>query len=59
MRDAGKAVLLVSAELDEIMSLADHIVVMFRGRIAGCVPAPGADRAAIGLMMAGIARDAA
>ena len=35
MRDAGKAVLLVSVELDEIMSLADRILVMFDGTITG------------------------
>ena len=35
LRDAGKAVLLVSVELDEIMSLSDRIAVMFDGRIMG------------------------
>jgi ABC-type uncharacterized transport system ATPase subunit len=35
MRDAGKAVLLVSVELDEIRSLADRVLVMFDGRIVG------------------------
>ena len=35
LRDAGKAVLLISVELDEVMSLADRIVVMFDGRITG------------------------
>ena len=35
MRDAGKAVLLVSVELDEIMSLSDRILVMFDGTITG------------------------
>ena len=35
MRDAGKAVLLVSVELDEIRSLSDRILVMFAGRIVG------------------------
>jgi energy-coupling factor transporter ATP-binding protein EcfA2 len=35
MRDAGKAVLVVSVELDEIRSLSDRILVMFAGRIVG------------------------
>ena len=38
MRDAGGAVLLVSVELDEILSLADRILVMCGGRIVGEVP---------------------
>ena len=49
MRDAGKAILLVSVELDEIMALSDRILVMFDGALA---PAE-ADERAIGLMMAG------
>ena len=40
MRDAGKAVLLVSVELDEILALADRILVMCGGRITGELPAP-------------------
>ena len=43
MRDAGKAVLLVSVELDEIRSLSDRILVMFDGRIVG-ERGPGGDR---------------
>jgi energy-coupling factor transporter ATP-binding protein EcfA2 len=35
LRDAGKAILLVSCELDEILGLADRILVMFDGRIVG------------------------
>lgn len=53
-RDAGCAVLLVSSELDEIMSLSDRIAVMYRGRIVGVVPAEDATREEIGLLMAGI-----
>ena len=45
MRDAGKAVLLVSVELDEILSLADRILVMFDGRITGELAATEARRA--------------
>ncbi|WP_207484012.1 ABC transporter ATP-binding protein [Arenibaculum pallidiluteum] len=59
MRDAGKAILLVSVELDEIMGLSDRILVMFDGRLVGEVPAAGADERTLGLMMAGVARDAA
>jgi simple sugar transport system ATP-binding protein len=59
MRDAGKAVLLVSVELDEIRSLSDRILVMFAGRIAG-ERGPEAGEGEIGLLMAGVeAREAA
>jgi simple sugar transport system ATP-binding protein len=54
MRDAGKAVLLVSVELDEIMSLADRILVMFDGTITGELAADSADERRIGLLMAGV-----
>ncbi|MGG5821123.1 ABC transporter ATP-binding protein [Falsiroseomonas sp. HW251] len=53
-RDAGKAVLLVSVELDEILALSDRILVMFDGRLVGEVPA-GADERQLGLLMAGAA----
>jgi simple sugar transport system ATP-binding protein len=59
MRDAGKAILLVSVELDEVMSLADRILVMFAGRIVGEVAAVEATEQILGLMMAGIEREAA
>ena len=52
-RDAGKAVLLISFELDEIMNLSDRIDVMFRGKIAGSVEGGKAEQATLGLMMAG------
>lgn len=53
MRDAGKAVLLVSVELDEIRSLADRILVMFDGNIVGeC--GPEATEGELGLLMAGV-----
>jgi ABC-type uncharacterized transport system ATPase subunit len=51
-RDAGCAVLVVSVELDEVMSLADRILVMCGGRIVGEVPGPAADERTLGLMMA-------
>ena len=53
MRDAGKAILLVSVELDEIMSLSDRILVMFDGAIVGEVTQAEADERTLGLMMAG------
>jgi general nucleoside transport system ATP-binding protein len=56
MRDQGKAILLVSVELDEIRSLADRILVMFAGRIVGEV-APDATEGEIGLLMAGVAKE--
>ncbi len=54
-RDAGCAVLVVSVELDEILALADRVLVMVAGRIAGELPAGGADERTLGLMMAGAA----
>ncbi|MEM9106646.1 MAG: ABC transporter ATP-binding protein [Pseudomonadota bacterium] len=53
MRDAGKAVLLVSVELDEIRALSDRILVMFAGRIVG-ERTPEATEGELGLLMAGI-----
>ena len=54
LRDAGKAVLLVSVELDEILSLSDRIAVMFDGQIMGeRLPADTNERE-LGLMMAGV-----
>jgi simple sugar transport system ATP-binding protein len=52
-RDAGAAVLLVSSELDEVMALADRVVVMYRGRIAGELSAERLTRDNVGILMAG------
>jgi simple sugar transport system ATP-binding protein len=52
-RNAGAAVLLVSFELDEILTLADRILVLYRGRIAGEFERAAVDRAQIGRLMAG------
>jgi simple sugar transport system ATP-binding protein len=52
-RDRGAAVLLVSVELDEIRALSDRIVVMYRGQIAGEMPASEATEEGLGLLMAG------
>jgi simple sugar transport system ATP-binding protein len=51
-RDSGMAVLLVSAELDEVLSLADRIAVMYRGRIAGLLDASESTPELLGYMMA-------
>jgi len=51
-RDAGHAVLVVSTELDEVVSLADRIMVLYRGRVVGIVPAD-TPREVLGLMMTG------
>jgi len=53
MRDRGVAVLLISAELDEIMALSDRIIVMYRGEIVGSVNRKDATRDQLGLWMAG------
>jgi simple sugar transport system ATP-binding protein len=53
-REEGKAILLISAELEELLNLADRIAVMFSGRIMGIVDGVGASAEEIGLMMAGI-----
>ena len=58
LRDAGKAVLLVSVELDEILSLSDRIAVMFAGEIIGTRDASETDEKELGLLMAGIAEEA-
>ena len=52
MRDAGKAIILISVELEEIMSLSDRIVVMCDGEITGTVNGSEADEATLGMMMA-------
>jgi len=54
-RDAGAAVLLVSAELDEILSLADRIAVISNGKIVAIFSSKEADRNTIGRLMAGLA----
>jgi simple sugar transport system ATP-binding protein len=51
-RDAGTAVLLVSAELDEIMELSDRIGVMFRGRLVATLDGETAEKEKVGLLMA-------
>lgn len=57
LRDQGKAILLVSVELDEIMSLSDRIAVMFDGQIMGERQPSETDETKLGLLMAGIEGD--
>jgi simple sugar transport system ATP-binding protein len=51
-RNAGVAVLLVSAELDEVLDLSDRVLVLYRGRVVGSFPAAEARREEVGLLMA-------
>jgi simple sugar transport system ATP-binding protein len=53
-RDEGCAVLLVSPELDEILSLSDRIAVMYEGQIIATLPAEEATKERLGLLMAGV-----
>jgi simple sugar transport system ATP-binding protein len=54
LRDAGKAILLVSVELEEILSLSDRIIVMFDGHIMGERMPEETDEKELGLLMAGM-----
>ena len=54
MRDEGKGVLLISADLDEIMQLSDRIAVMYEGEFLGVGKAEEFSRKEIGMMMGGI-----
>ncbi|TGA99918.1 ABC transporter ATP-binding protein [Sporolactobacillus shoreae] len=53
-RDSGNGVLLISSELSEIMALSDRILVMYKGKIVGCVNPEETSQEQIGLLMAGI-----
>jgi general nucleoside transport system ATP-binding protein len=55
-RERGKAILLISAELEELMNLADRIAVMFEGRIVGILDAASVTQEKLGLMISGVAR---
>ena len=59
LRDSGKGILLVSVELDEILSLSDRVLVMFDGILVGELSPAEANERAVGLMMAGIRSEAA
>ncbi len=56
VRDAGLPVVIVSTELDEVLALADRIVVMYRGRVVGAVDNT-VNRDVLGMMMAGASQD--
>ena len=53
LRARSKAILLVSADLEEILALSDTVAVIFRGRIVGQFPAGQADERTLGLLMMG------
>ncbi|MCY0868559.1 MAG: ABC transporter ATP-binding protein [Desulfurococcus sp.] len=53
MRDAGKAVLLISSDLDEVLSLSDRVAVIYEGRIMGVVEPSSVTEKELGLMMGG------
>jgi simple sugar transport system ATP-binding protein len=53
LRDAGAAILLVSAELEEVLSLSDRVLVMYQGRIVGEVDPKQVSQEEIGLLMTG------
>ncbi len=57
LRDEGKAVLLFSEELSELIELSDRIAVLFNGRIMGTLPTAEADVETLGLMMGGQRQD--
>ena len=52
-RSHGKAILLISADLQEIMSLSDRIAILFEGKLMGIVDANTADEVSLGMMMGG------
>jgi simple sugar transport system ATP-binding protein len=58
-RERGVAVLLISEDLEEIMTISDRILVLFNGEVMGIIDADGADVEQIGLMMAGTRHEGA
>ena len=54
-RQRGAGVLLVSEDLDELLALADRLIVLYEGRVVGELPAANADPERLGLLMAGLA----
>ena len=59
LRDAGKAILLVSVELEEILSLSDRVIVMFDGAISGERVTADTDEKELGMLMAGMTPETA
>lgn len=58
LRDRGKAILLVSVELDEILALSDRVIVMFDGQVMGLRETSQTNASELGLLMAGIQKEA-
>jgi ABC-type uncharacterized transport system ATPase subunit len=58
-RTEGRAILLISVQLDELIALADRVLVMFAGRIMGDLAGEGVSEEELGFMMAGAGRDEA
>jgi len=58
-RDRGAAVLLISTDLEEILTMSDRVLVLYEGQVMGVLPRAAADREVVGLMMAGTRLDAA
>jgi simple sugar transport system ATP-binding protein len=56
-RERGKAILLISAELEELMNLADRIAVMFEGRIVGILDTASVTAEQLGLMISGLSAE--
>jgi simple sugar transport system ATP-binding protein len=56
-RDKGKAVLLVSLELDEVLQLSDRIAIVNNGELIGTVNASETNENEVGLMMAGVSKE--
>ncbi len=55
-RDSGKAVMLVSLELDEILDVSDRVIVLYQGEVVGELVTKDTDEREIGLYMAGAKR---
>jgi len=56
-RSQGKAILVISEDLDEIFALSDRIAVIYEGKIIGDIAVKEAKRETIGLMMAGLEKE--
>src|SRR5690606_6920357 len=56
-REAGKAILVISVQLDELIALADRILVMFGGTIMGEIAGDRVNEEEIGMLMAGVVPD--
>ena len=57
MRNSGRSVLLISADLEEILALSDRIAVMFGGKVVGILNRSEADVQKIGLLMGGVTKE--